>query len=414
MTEKEKPILRNPSSDNLKNPNKVGSKETIANKTTPNGKSTNVALRVLLLLILFMAGAVVGIYFMPSIKDRVPIIAQWAGYDSNSSDEIELINQSIVDQRSQINILTQRLNAQEEKMADMFSGSSAFDGTALAQRLDDLENMYSNNQNMPINGPSNQAARIETLNNRINQIESSIIPLSSNMINAQLTEKQHQAFEQEDKILSDKIKSVESRLAGFETIAAKDTSIALLNLKIAELRRKINSGKAYATEMNAINQIISQSSLKTNQQFMQALGELQKKPTAGLPTVQSLRLQFDDLIPKLLRARGMDENTSWWQKTLSSIRNLITVRKTENIEQPDVGSDGLIVDIERWLRNFDVQSAVDTVRSLPAGLQNILNMWINDAESWIKGEQALQEIERIAAESYLTQNFENPEQRNGQ
>ncbi|MDA0707673.1 MAG: hypothetical protein O2963_01170 [Proteobacteria bacterium] len=414
MTEKEKPILRNPSSDNLKNPNKVGSKETIANKTTPNGKSTNVALRVLLLLILFMAGAVVGIYFMPSIKDRVPIIAQWAGYDSNSSDEIELINQSIVDQRSQINILTQRLNAQEEKMADMFSGSSAFDGTALAQRLDDLENMYSNNQNMPINGPSNQAARIETLNNRINQIESSIIPLSSNMINAQLTEKQHQAFEQEDKILSDKIKSVESRLAGFETIAAKDTSIALLNLKIAELRRKINSGKAYATEMNAINQIISQSSLKTNQQFMQALGELQEKATAGLPTVQSLRLQFDDLIPKLLRARGMDENTSWWQKTLSSIRNLITVRKTENIEQPDVGSDGLIVDIERWLRNFDVQSAVDTVRSLPAGLQNILNMWINDAESWIKGEQALQEIERIAAESYLTQNFENPEQRNGQ
>ena len=166
--------------------------------------------------------------------------------------------------------------------------------------------------------------------------------------------------------------------------------------------------------MNAINQIISQSSLKTNQQFMQALGELQEKATAVLPTVQSLRLQFDDLIPKLLRARGMDENTSWWQKTLSSIRNLITVRKTENIEQPDVGSDGLIVDIERWLRNFDVQSAVDTVRSLPAGLQNILNMWINDAESWIKGEQALQEIERIAAESYLTQNFENPEQRNGQ
>jgi len=282
------------------------------------------------------------------------------------------------------------------------------DETALSSRIDALEQLLSaDNKQNTNNVAAPQSARIDALLNRISQLEASIVPLSNNMVNAQLTEQQHRAFEQEDLSLSEKIVSLQSRLARVETIAAKDNSSALLNLKIAELRRKIMTGDAYSAEIEAINTIINNSALKTNAQFNQALEILKEKASVGIPTPRQIQKQFNDLIPELLKAKNIDANASWWQNIMNSMKNIITIRKTDRSSQDDLGIDALIVDIEQWLMTLDIKSALDVVQKLPDEARKMLGTWMDKAESWLRSEQALQNIEKIAGESYLTHDLGN-------
>ena len=73
-------------------------------KKEASSKTPNYALRVLLLLLLFLSGLITGIYFLPALQERLPFIAEWVGENDNTT--LAELNGKILEQQSAINDLT--------------------------------------------------------------------------------------------------------------------------------------------------------------------------------------------------------------------------------------------------------------------------------------------------------------------
>ena len=199
---------------------------------------------------------------------------------------------------------------------------------------------------------------------------------------------------------------METRLSQVEALAAKDNSGILLNLKIAELKRKIKSGISYNEELSALSQIIEKSTLNANTRVTNALNYLSERAETGLTTPDQLRNNFNSLIPDILKQGNLAVDASWWEETLNTIKNMITVRKTDGTSFSETGLDGLIATIEQWLSNEDFKSALDSLSSLPQAVQLLLEDWKLELERWSKSDDALNDLESIAADDYLNVNYE--------
>ena len=74
----------------------------------------NFALRALLLLILFLVGVGAGVYFLPTLKERLPVLAKWIG--ENDTIAITALNEKISSQQLAINQLAGQTADQERRL----------------------------------------------------------------------------------------------------------------------------------------------------------------------------------------------------------------------------------------------------------------------------------------------------------
>ena len=141
----------------------------------------NWAMRVLLLLIIFLLGAGATLYFLPVLKERIPLLAQWVGSapsnDPAFAQEIDKLERRVARHEDEITVL---------KNAKTYPVSSEPD-PVLLERLDSLEqtvrqakeNKQRSTQDM------SQSARIDMLLGRMSQLEASFVPLSKGLSDAQ-------------------------------------------------------------------------------------------------------------------------------------------------------------------------------------------------------------------------------------
>lgn len=368
-------------------------------KDKSNNPKPNIALRILLLLLLFLAGGVATIYFLPVISERIPMVANWVGQSGTA--DLDSINQKIEAQQQTINQLTQKANQQQRQLAEL----AIPDLSTLENRMMALEEQLNISSSIEEeSAPSvdtSQAARIDMLLSRMSQLEASFVPLSKNMLDAAEAEKERATLQSETSDLSDKMEALESRLASLETQAAKDNSGLLINMKIAELKRKVIAGDNYSVELASVKRLIESSSLAMNGNVNRAIDQLSKNAASGLPTPGELKNKFNALIPELMATPVTTETTSWWQSTVTRFQNMITVRRTDEVDGNDGSLDGMIAEIESWLDSQEVAAILDIINTMPAALQNLLSDWKMDLETWLYGEEAIETLESVAAESYL-------------
>lgn len=367
----------------------------------------NWALRILTVLLIFIGGSAFGIYLIPTLKERIPFVASWLG-EGNTTDQSYLaLNEKLLGQQKVIADLS-RTSIDHENRLNQLSDNETLSASnenseSLLSRIEQLEEKLSINIGaQKQSDETSQSARVDMLLSRMSQLEASLVPLSKNMMDAQTATQERKALEQNTLSLSNKLSDIENRLQNVETIAAKDNKGILLNLKVAELRRKITAGLPYSSELSSVKQMIEESTLKANERFSMALDQLTGKALTGMQTPDQLEKRFNDLIPEILKNDMAGTATSWWQNTLNQLKNLITVRKTDGAAFNDGSIDSLILDIERWLKSADIKSALDTLNAMPQAAQTLLNNWKKEAETWLKNEEALQDLESIAAEDYLT------------
>lgn len=363
-------------------------------KDTPN-----YALRILLLLLLFLAGSIAGIYFLPTLKSRLPIIAEWIG-ENNSA--LAVLNDKIIEQQAAIRNLAKKSSDQEIRLNQLSSSQNAPFTDEIERRIEFLEENFSleTQDNSPTIDTS-QSNRIDMLLSRMSQLEASFIPLSKNMIDGAEAQKEREALQEEALSLNEKLTLLEGRLAAVETQAARDNTGLLLNIKIAELKKKVVSGEVYEKELETVRTLFETGSLKANNIMRDALEELEKSAQSGLITPDQLKRNFNGFIPDLISASNIDASASWWQNTLNKLQNLISVRRTETSAAENKSLDGLINDIESWLNTADLNSVLQVVDTLPIALQQLLTDWKIDVENWINGEEAIETLESTVAESYL-------------
>jgi hypothetical protein len=373
-------------------------------KKEASPKTPNYALRVLLLLLLFLSGLITGIYFLPALQERLPFIAEWVGENDNST--LAELNGKILEQQSAINDLTKIAADQERRLNQLSSSQNATLSDDIERRIGLLEeNLSIDTQENTPNFDASQSNRIDMLLSRMSQLEASFIPLSKNMFDGAQAQKEREALQKDALNLNEKLALLENRLATVETQAARDNTGLLLNLKIAELKKKVVSGEVYEKELETVRTLIETGSLKANNIMLAAIEELEKTAQAGLVTPDQLKRSFNGFIPDLISASNIDTSASWWQNTLSKLQNMISVRRTETSTADNKSLDGMINDIESWLNTADFNSILQVVDTLPTALQELLTDWKADVENWINGEEAIETLESTAAESYLVSNI---------
>ena len=385
----------------------VGKPTTKAEPLKSKQKKANWSLRILGVILIFIIGAITSIYYMPALKQRLPIVAGWIG--ENGSGDITLIQQRLSEQQIEIEALKTRANGLENSLSQLsavlVSGPDEV-AADLEDRISALEQKI-NSLPEPVETKAvtvqdtSQSARIDMLLSRMSQLEASFVPLSQNMIYAARADKERQGLIEENANMGEKIAALETRLQAVEQVANQDNSGLLLNLKIAALKRRIISGDAYATELEAVRELATENNLASNETFKEAFDSLSATADIGLKTPDQLKQLFNDLIPEILNSRGMDEQASWWQNTLNRIKNLITVRKTDGTSYSDKGMDTTINDAENWLRDSNIKEALDAVKKLPAASQSLLEAWKRDAQNRIDSEEMINKLETIAEDSYL-------------
>lgn len=367
-------------------------------KDGANKKSPNIALRLLLLLILFLCGSAAGIYFLPTLKERLPDnIAKMIGVNNNQT--LIAINQAIESQKNDLATLEQKSNEQERRLNQLISSSNTESLQGFSDRLSALEENISiapTAENTSTD--TSQSTRIDMLLSRMSQLEAAFVPLSKNMLDGAVAEKEREQLKEESGTLSEKMTSLESRLEGLETHAARDNSGLLLNMKIADLKKKVVSGAAYDEELNTVKRLIENGALQSNMALSSALAYLDTHSQNGLPTPSQLKARFNDLIPSMITTTSNSNDATWWQSTLEQLQNMVSVRNTS---QTSTGLDGMIAKMESWLESDEMDSALGFLNELPDALQQLLSNWKADLEFWLKGEEAIETIETIAAESYL-------------
>ena len=373
-------------------------------KKEASSKTPNYALRVLLLLLLFLSGLITGIYFLPALQERLPFIAEWVGENDNTT--LAELNGKILEQQSAINDLTKIAADQERRLNQLSSSQNATLSDDIERRIGLLEeNLSIDTQENTPNFDASQSNRIDMLLSRMSQLEASFIPLSKNMFDGAQAQKEREALQKDALNLNEKLALLENRLATVETQAARDNTGLLLNLKIAELKKKVVSGEVYEKELETVRTLIETGSLKANNIMLAAIEELEKTAQAGLVTPDQLKRSFNGFIPDLISASNIDTSASWWQNTLSKLQNMISVRRTETSTADNKSLDGMINDIKSWLNTADFNSILQVVDTLPTALQELLTDWKADVENWINGEEAIETLESTAAESYLVSNI---------
>ncbi|MDG1707384.1 MAG: hypothetical protein P8H03_01410 [Emcibacteraceae bacterium] len=365
--------------------------------TAPQKSSSNLALKALLLLILFLLGSAVGIYFLPTLKERLPIVATWIGQDDNQT--LETINQAIDNQKNALSALQQKSVEQEKRLNQLSLNSNTNELQNLNDRLSSLEETLSVEvPQTDMATDTSQSTRIDMLLSRMSQLEAAFIPLSKNMLDGAVAEKEREQLKEDSGTLSEKMTSLENRLVDLETHAAKDNSGLLLNMKIADLKKKVISGNAYKEELDTVKRLIENGTLQANMAMTSAIDYLDAHANSGFSTPSQLKERFNALIPNMITTTNNSSETTWWQSTLESLENMISVRNTG---KDSAGIDGMIAKMESWLDSEEMENALASLNQLPSTLQQLLSDWKGDLEYWLKGEDAIETIETIAAESYL-------------
>ncbi len=403
---------KNPPEKVTVKPSSVKKEPTAANSNKDNKKKTtgptqpNWALRVLTVLLIFLTGAAASIYFMPSIKERLPFVANWIGEADNA--ELATLTQRVDAQQLQINTLTQQSTSLRNQLANVSTSpatGSDIDIAAIEARITSLEEISQSGPELAEEQTpavdTSQSARIDMLLSRMSQLEASFVPLSKNMVDAAQAEKERQSLQAENTTLSTKITDIESRLATVENIAAKDNAGLMINLKVAELKRKLISGQAYNQELEQLQNLIANSAHATNEKINAAIAHLSQNAMAGIETPSQLSNRFNELIPSLIASANIDEGGSWWQTTLNRLQNMITVRRTDNMSALEEGVDGMIAQIERWLQSEDLRSILAILETIPGAVQEMLQDWKADIENWLESQDAINDLETTVADVYL-------------
>tara|TARA_B110000495_G_C23041912_1_gene625571 strand:+ start:2597 stop:3700 length:1104 start_codon:yes stop_codon:yes gene_type:complete len=355
---------------------------TKAQKDVPDKKTSKATLqktirrpkRLFLVFLVFIFGAALSIYFMPALKERLPILAWWV--DKASSSNLANVNRSLLKQQAEIKTIKTKTSDIEMRL-----NQPAQNLPALELRIKALEKNF-------------RSLSKATHENKVNSFEKSPLKIDPFFTKEPLDSDRDQ--------ITESIAQIEKRIIHLERVAEKDTSVPLLNLKIAELKSILFAGLPYSAEFQTVRHLTENGSLSKAPNLLMALDHLSASASMGIRTVAQIRNDFNTLIPELLKTANLDETASWWQNTLTGIKNIITVRNIKGTSSNDNGIDNFIARIEAELKAANVTAALILVAQLPASTITPLDQWVLEAKNWLQAEGAMRTLETAAAELYLS------------
>jgi len=421
----EKPALKAAGPDHHPSPESPSSESPAPEKTARTTKDMagreklHWAVKTLILLVLFLLGAGSSLYFLPQIKDRLPFVANWVGSATTSSPVFQTRLDAYETRLRELEDLTRSLEQGRATAAPQTGHDPAL--AILVERLENLEEIaakaasedadqttMANQENMAKNMAL--SARIDMLLGRMSQLESSFVPLSRGLSDAQEARTERAELNRLSQKRAHLLEQVEGRLENLEAFMARDSSGALINFRLSQLRQNFTAGKSFILPLGRLEKLISKGALVNEAGLMENLRWLENHQQ-GLASKSRLREDFNQLIPALIRAKGSHENDPWWKAAYFGLRNLVTLRKTrqtagENTDEitgeiADETLDGVIITVEKHLQAGQLHAAVKTLKTRPEAARAPLKQWIDQAMRHLEAEEKITRMEDFITAFYL-------------
>jgi hypothetical protein len=159
--------------------------------------------------------------------------------------------------------------------------------------------------------------------------------------------------------------------ADLAAIAARDQSRELganrilLSLQLANLKRVVERGGAYAAELAEVKRIAPKEL---------DLSALEASAEKGLPTATELAAQFKDMTWNVVNAGAPSEDGSLIGQLWQGARSVVQVRKTGNIAGD--GSDAIVARAEARLKAGDLEGAAREAEQLKGDARKIADPWL--------------------------------------
>jgi hypothetical protein len=186
--------------------------------------------------------------------------------------------------------------------------------------------------------------------------------------------------------LSTKLAAVEQNLAGVvkgEDDRRANAERIVLSLELANLKRALDRGGAFATELAAVQKA---SSGKID---LRALDAVKDK---GVATTTALTTEFRNVAYAIIAADSEPADGSVVDKLLSGAKSIVRVRKT-NADAGDTSAEAIAARMDAALKANRLADIVDEAKKLSPKAQKAGATWLASVESRAVVDRSVAEIE---------------------
>ncbi|MCZ6465835.1 MAG: mitofilin family membrane protein, partial [Alphaproteobacteria bacterium] len=133
-------------------------------------------------------------------------------------------------------------------------------------------------------------------------------------------------------------------------------------LAVGQLREALRGTAPFAAELQAVGAVTADNPAMT-----EAIAALEPYVASGIPTLATLRRDFDRLAGEIARAARALDGDGWFEWTVNRLMSLVTVRRTTDSGGPDSADDSVdavVARAETSLVAGDLMAAVEELEGL--------------------------------------------------
>ena len=158
-------------------------------------------------------------------------------------------------------------------------------------------------------------------------------------------------------------------------------------LAVGQLREALRGTAPFAAELQAVGAVTADNPAMT-----EAIAALEPYVASGIPTLATLRRDFDRLAGEIARAARALEGDGWFEWTVNRLMSLVTVRRTTDSGGPDSvddSVDAVVARAETSLEAGDLMAAVEELEGLAGPPGAAAAPWLRGARARLAAERAM-------------------------
>ncbi|MGB1547133.1 MAG: COG4223 family protein [Alphaproteobacteria bacterium] len=195
-----------------------------------------------------------------------------------------------------------------------------------------------------------------------------------------------------EKLQSD-LQSLSSRLAGLEEASKQTASTDIFadpRLRaIEELREGLWEYGPFSERLTALLAVAGNDAT-----VRKLLAPITAYADQGIPTLPMLRARFDDMAAAVLEAGWVKPKADWREKLLANLANLVTIRRTGNLEGDDL--EAVLARAEVALNAGDLERTVTLLDGVGEPARKAAEFWLRDARARLAAEAAIRQLRQMA------------------
>ena len=154
-------------------------------------------------------------------------------------------------------------------------------------------------------------------------------------------------------------------------------------LAVGQLREALRGTAPFAAELQAVGALAAD-----NPEITKAIAALEPYAASGIPTLATLRRDFDRLAGEIARAARALEGDGWFEWAANRLMSLVTVRRTT--DSGDLNSvDAVVARAETSLKAGDLMAAVEEPEGLAGPPGATAAPWLRGARARLAAERAM-------------------------